>query len=52
MDKIHIVKENGKWLVNNKQYPNLLQAEKSFFEGFLRMMRIDFEKHKLQSQKA
>ena len=46
--KIEIKKVDGKWLVNDKQYPDLTYSEKVFFDEFLIAMRlmngIEFEK--------
>lgn len=39
MKKIEIKKTKSKWLVNGKQYPDLCDAEKSFFDSFLIMMK-------------
>jgi hypothetical protein len=41
MDKIEIVKENGKWLVNGKPYAELSYTEKLFFDEFLIAIRLE-----------
>jgi hypothetical protein len=39
MKKIEIKKIKSKWLVNGKQYADLCECEKSFFNSFLAMMK-------------
>ena len=39
--KIEIVLENGKWLINGKQYSELSYSEKTFFDEFLIAVRIN-----------
>lgn len=41
MDKIEIIKENGKWLVNGKPYAELSYTEKLFFDEFLIAIRLE-----------
>jgi hypothetical protein len=41
MDKIEIIKENGKWLVNEKPYAELSYTEKLFFDEFLIAIRLE-----------
>ena len=43
MNKIEIALENGKWLINGKQYHELGGTERIFFDEFLIAMRINFE---------
>ena len=40
MSKIEIKLENCKWLINGKQYGELSDEEKTFFDEFLIAMRI------------
>jgi hypothetical protein len=40
MKKIEIKKIKSKWLVNGKQYADLCECEKSFFDSFLAMMKM------------
>jgi hypothetical protein len=51
--KIEITKPFGKWLVNGKQYNELVGAEKIFFDEFLIAMRLikGAENHDNQKQK-
>ena len=44
--KIEIIKYNGKWLINGKQYHELEYTEKMFFDEFLIAMKLDFEAEK------
>jgi hypothetical protein len=37
---IHITLKNGTWLINNKKYPELTQAEKTFFDEFIISMKL------------
>jgi hypothetical protein len=39
MDKIEIKRINSKWLINGKQYPDLSEKEKSFFDRFIIFMK-------------
>jgi hypothetical protein len=47
MRKIEILLENGKWLINGKQYNELTFPEKQFFDEFLLAVRLDTEAQKL-----
>jgi len=52
MDLIEIKKVNTKWLINGKQYADLSEREKIFFDEFLIAMRINFGAEKHDKQKA
>ena len=41
INKIEIVKEHGKWLINNKPYNEVSYAEKIFFNEFLLVMKLN-----------
>ena len=40
---IEIIKVNGKWMINGKQYPDLDYTERMFFDEFLIAMRWERE---------
>jgi len=40
MSRIEIKKINAKWLVNGKQYADLSDREKSFFDEFIILMKL------------
>jgi hypothetical protein len=46
MDKIEIIKQNGKWLVNGKSYIELDYLEKLFFDEFILAMKWEKEMEK------
>lgn len=41
--KIEINKTDGKWLINGKQYADLSNEEKQFFDEFIIAMKWQFE---------
>lgn len=48
--KMEIKKVNGKWLINAKQYPELPDEEKLFFDEFLIAMRWEKECEQFDNQ--
>lgn len=46
MKEVHIKLDNGKWLINGKQYHELSYQEKIFFDEFLIAMRLNIEVEK------
>lgn len=43
MKKVTIKLENGKWLINDKQYHELSYPEKQFFDEFLIVVKESFK---------
>lgn len=41
MEKIEIIKTNGKWLINGKPYNELNYVEKLFFDEFIYEMKYN-----------
>ena len=41
--KIEINKTDGKWLINRKQYADLSDEEKQFFDEFILAMKWQFK---------
>ena len=48
--KIEIIKVNGKWLINGKQYADLDYSERIFFDEFLIAMRWEKECEEFDKQ--